>query len=322
MGRIALVTGGSGFVGGHLAERLVDDGWRVRVLDVREPSLDRPVDWIHADVRDAAAMTSAAKGVRVLFHLATVVGVERLLEDPVDAIDVTVNGTRQALDAATASRAALIHLSTSEVLGVNPDLPWGEDADRRIGSALVDRWSYASAKAAAEHLVIAGASRRAVAATVIRPFNVYGPRQEPRFVVPLMIRAALRGEPIPVHDDGTQTRCFTYVGDVVNALVAAGDKPGLGRLLHVGTSEEVSMSELAHRIGEAVGGAFSTAHERPAERLGDGYQDIPRRIPDSSLARTVLGWEPTMTLAEGLERTVAWHRSVDDNADAVVDTTG
>lgn len=314
MSRIAVVTGGAGFVGGHLAERLVADGWTVRVLDVREPHLDRSVEWIDADVRDGAAMTRAADGASVVFHLATLVGVERLLADPLDAIDITINGTRQALEAATAARAALVHLSTSEVLGVNPDLPWGEGAERYVGSALVDRWSYASSKAAAEHVVLAGAAHRNVAATVIRPFNVYGPRQEQRFVVPLMVGAALRGEPIPVHNDGSQTRCFTYVGDAVDAMVRAGDKPGLAPLLHVGTSEEVSMADLADKVGRAVGGEFTTTLERPGERLGEGYQDIPRRVPDASLARTVLGWEPRVSLDEGLARTVRWARAADDAA--------
>lgn len=309
MTRIAVVTGGAGFVGGHLAERLVADGWTVRVLDVREPHLECPVEWHEADVRDADAMMAAAEGAGVVFHLATLVGVERLLADPLDAIDITVNGTRNALDAAAAARAALVHLSTSEVLGVNPEMPWSEGAERRLGSALVDRWSYASSKAAAEHVVLAGAAHRDIPATVVRPFNVYGPRQEERFVVPLMVGAALRGEPIPVHNDGRQTRCFTYVGDAVDALVRAGDKPGLAPLLHVGTSEEVSIADLADRIGRLVGGEYTTALERPEERLGEGYQDIPRRVPDASLARAVLGWEPRISLDEGLALTVEWARA-------------
>ena len=315
MSRIAVVTGGAGFVGGHLAERLLSADWAVRVLDVREPRLDVPVDWIEADVRDRDAMLRAASGATVVFHLATVVGVDRLLEDPVDAIDVTVNGTRHALDAAASARAALVHLSTSEVLGSNPDLPWAEDADRHLGSALVDRWSYASAKAAAEHIVLAGASRIGLPATIIRPFNVYGPRQEAHFVVPLMVRAALADEPIPVHDDGLQTRCFTYVGDVVAGLVAAGEKPGLGRLFHIGTSEEISMIDLAELIGRTVGGAHGTAFERPSERFGEGYEDIPRRIPDTSAALTILGWRPTVSLPDGLAETIRWYRSNPDFLD-------
>ena len=307
MGRIALITGGAGFVGGHLADRLAADGWTVRVLDLREPTLDSPVEWIQGDVRDADVMHGAASGVRVVFHLATVVGVDRLLDDPVDAIDVTVNGTLRALDAAAAERAALVHLSTSEVLGSNPELPWAEETDRRLGSALVDRWSYASAKAAAEHVVLAGASRRGIAATVIRPFNVYGPRQEPRFVVPIMVQAALAGDPIPVHDDGRQTRCFTYISDAVEALVLAGEKPGLGRLFHIGTTEEISMLRLAELVAELTGGSSGIGFERPADRWGEGYQDIPRRIPDASSALTILGWRPTVALRDGLASVIDWY---------------
>jgi dTDP-alpha-D-glucuronic acid decarboxylase len=309
MARIALVTGGSGFVGGHLSEQLVDSGWAVRVLDVREPGLDRPVDWICADVRDGVAMAQAATGVDVVFHLGAVVGVERLLEDPVHTIDVAVNGTLGALEAAAAASAALVHLSTSEVLGLNADPPWSEDADRVIGSALTDRWSYAAAKAAAEHLVLAGSPSRGVPATVIRPFNVYGPRQEERFVVPAMVGAALRGEPITVNGDGQQTRCFTFVDDVVAGILAAGEKPGVGRLLHLGSTEEVSISGLASMVLDATGSNSIVVGGDPSARWGVRYQDIPRRIPDPSNARAVLGWSSRTSLQEGLERTVAWARS-------------
>ena len=134
------------------------------------------------------------------------------------------------------------------------------------------------------------------------------PRQEQRFVVPLMMGAALRGEPIPVHDGGRQTRCFTYVADAVDAMVRAGDKPGVAPLLHVGTTEEVTMADLAERIGRAVGGNYRTTVDHPSDRLGEAYQDIPRRVPDASLARTVLGWEPRVSLDDGLARTVEWVR--------------
>lgn len=304
----ALVTGGAGFLGGHLAERLVDLGWSVRVLDVREPVLDRSVDWVDADVRDGAAVLAAAARADVVFHLGAVVGVDRLLDDPVENIDVTVNGTRHALEAAAAAGAALVHLSTSEVLGLNPDLPWEEDASRVLGSALTDRWAYASAKAAAEHVVLAGAPGRGVAATVIRPFNVYGPRQEPRFVVPLMVRAALAGEPVEVHDDGAQTRCFTYVDDVVTAIVAAGVTPGLARLLHVGSTDEIAMADLASLVERLAGSTVPRRHSRPQERWGGRYQDIARRVPDPSRAEAVLGWQATTSLEDGLRQTIRWAR--------------
>lgn len=317
--RVALVTGGSGFLGGHMAERLAEGGWTVRVLDVREPQLTRGVDWVQADIRDAESVISAAAGVDVVFHFATTVGVDRILADPAEGIDVTVNGALNVLDAAGRSGAAVVHLSTSEVLGLNPDLPWAEDSERHIGSALTDRWSYASAKAAAEHLMLAGGNARRIPVTVVRPFNVYGPRQEPRFVIPIMVAAALRGDPIPIHDDGRQTRCFTYVDDVVDALETLAGKPGCAPVLHIGSSDEISISDLAILVDAAVGGGTATVYERPAERWGGAYQDLPRRVPDTSLARGLLAWSPEVTLEEGLVHTVDWtSASVPGSADRAV----
>jgi UDP-glucose 4-epimerase len=312
MNRTALVTGGSGFLGGHLAERLVSDGWRVRVVDLRPPRLDCDVEWVCADVRDGETLRDAAGGTNVLFHLGSVVGVGAVLGDPVEAIDVSVNGTRNALDAAAAAGAALVHVSTSEVLGLNAEVPWSEDADRVIGSPFADRWSYAAGKAAAEHIVLAGARARSVPATIIRPFNVYGPRQAERFVVPMMIGAALRNESITVHGDGRQTRCFTYVDDVTSALLLAGEKPGVGQLFHIGGEEEVTINELARRVARVVGGRLSITFEDPTDRWGQAFAHIGRRWPDTSLARSVLGWRATTSLDEGLRRTVAWAATSDE----------
>ena len=308
-GSVALITGGSGFVGGHLAERLVGEGWRVRVLDPREPHLDSHVDWVEGDVRDASAVLTASRDTGVIYHLGTVVGVERILDDPVSAIDVTVNGTLNALDAAAANGASLIHLSSSEVLGSNPALPWSEDSQRMIGSALVDRWSYAAAKAAAEHIVLAGAPSRSVAATVIRPFNVYGPRQDARFVVPILIDAALRGASLPVYGNGEQSRSFTYVDDVVDALVLAGHKPGAGPLLHVASDEVVTIAELAERVRRLLRNAGPVVFLDPTAVLGTGYEDIGSRVTDSSRAQAELGWSAVTGLDQGLALTVAWAHS-------------
>lgn len=315
--RIALVTGGSGFLGGHLADRLVADGWAVRVLDVVEPAVDRLDDWIDADVRDAAAVLHAARHATVVFHLGAVVGVGPLLDDPVACIDVTVNGTRNALEAAGAAGSALVHLSTSEVLGRGADAPWDEGADRAVGSALVDRWSYGAAKAAAEHVVLAGAPSRGVPATVIRPFNVYGPRQAERFVVPLMVAAALAGRPIPVHGTGRQTRCFTYVDDVVDALVSCIDRPHPRRLLHIGSTEEVTIRALAELVCEAAGRPVDIELVDPAARWGDRFEDIDRRVPDPAAALDALGWAASTPLREGLRRTVAWWSAAGAGLDVV-----
>ena len=315
MERSALVTGGSGFLGGHLTELLVQRGWRVRVLDLHEPAVDRLEDWIEADVRNGAAVRQAARKVDVVFHLAAIVGVDRLLADPVECIDVTVNGTRNALEAAAAAGAGVVHLSTSEVLGRNPQLPWAEDAERMVGSALVDRWSYGSAKATAEHVVLAGGARLGVPVTVIRPFNVYGPGQQPLFVVARMVEAALDRRPITIHGSGRQTRCFTYVDDVVRGVMLAGEQVGAARVLHLGRNDETSMLGLAGAVAAAVGWELDVVHVDPQARWGEAFEDIDRRVPDASLARRTLGWEPTVDLPSGLERTVAWSRQVRSRLD-------
>lgn len=306
--RIVLVTGGSGFIGGHLVDRLVDTGHDVRILDVRPPRAAPNTTWIDGDVRDRDTMVAAAESAAVVYHLGAIVGVERMLHDPLAVVDVTVNGTLNAVEAAASTGAALVHVSSSEVLGRNVDLPWSEDADRVLGSALVDRWTYASAKAAAEHAVIAGAPRRGVPATVIRPFNVYGPRQGPGFVIPSMIRSGLRGEPLRVDPPGTQTRCFTYVGDVIDALAAVGANAGQEPVLHIGSSDEITMRELADRVERALGAA---AERFAPDRLtadDPRFEDIARRRPDTSLAYKTLAWEAETPLDDGLATTVAWAR--------------
>lgn len=301
-----LVTGGAGFIGGHLAERLDADGRRVRVLDRRAPLAGPVSDWVEADVRDATAIEAATRGASLIIHLASVVGVDALLADPVEAIDVAVNGTLRVLESAGRAGVPVIHLSTSEVLGINPDVPWTEDADRVLGSSLADRWSYGTAKATAEHLVLAWSRSRGIPATIVRPFNVYGPRQEPRFVVASMVQAALTGGPIVVDGDGSQTRCFTYVDDVVDGLVRVAAAPGRVPILHLGSEDERSVLELAKLIREAAGGDAPLAFRSAGDRWGGLEPDIPRRIPDTSLARSVFGWRATTGLGEGLRRVVDW----------------
>ena len=288
-----LVTGGAGFIGGHLVERLVADGRRVRVLDRREP-VTGPSEWVEADVRDAAAVEAAAKGASLILHLASVVGVDALLADPVEAIDVAVNGTLRVLDAAGRADVPVIHLSTSEVLGINPAVPWAEGADRVLGSSLADRWSYGTAKATAEHLVLAWSRSRGIPATIVRPFNVYGPRQEPRFVVASMVRAALRGEPIVVDGDGTQTRCFTYIDDVVDGLARVAAAPGRVPIVHLGSEDERSVLELAKLVRDAVGGDAPVVFRPTGDRWGGLEPDWTTWVPTVSTIGDLWGhkWSP------------------------------
>lgn len=304
-----LVTGGSGFIGSHLVDRLVQDGPLVRVLDRIAPRGGADVDWTEADVRDLPSVERAARGASVIVHLASIVGVDALMEDPGEVIDIAVSGTRTVLEAARNASIPVVHLSTSEVLGSNPAVPWAEDADRVLGSSLTDRWSYGVAKAAAEHIVLTSGRSGGMPVTVVRPFNVYGPRQEPRFVIPKMVRAALRGEPLIIDDGGTQTRCFTYVDDLIDGLVRVIAAPGRVPILHLGSEVETSILELANLIQSTTGTSSGVAHRSTEDRWGGRMADVPRRVPDASLARAVFGWEASTPLAEGTARLVTWLRA-------------
>lgn len=310
MTRCALVTGGSGFLGQHFCRRLVEEGWAVRVLDLRAPAADLGAEWSAVDVRDCDAVVAAGRGADLIANLASTVGVDRILADPAASVDVAVNGALSVARAAAEQRARLIHLSTSEVFGASPDPPWSEDGDRVIGSALVDRWSYGAGKAAAEHVVLAGRRDGRPPTSVIRPFNVYGPGQEPRFVVPKMVEAALSGQPITVFGDGEQTRCFTYVGDFVDGMMAVVNHPQPPPLLHLGSRDETSMLELAHLVSSVVGVTPGIRFADPTRRWGSAFDEIARRVPDTTLAAS-MGWHPSTSLRVGLSATAAWFRSAD-----------
>jgi UDP-glucose 4-epimerase len=313
----ALVTGGGGFLGSHLVDRLLGDGWSVRVLDTREPDeLDEPngqpdrprPDWVTGDVCDGALVARLAEGTDTVFHMASRVGVDSYLEDAVAVVEVAVLGTGSVLRAAAAAEANVVVLSSSEVFGRNPAVPWAEDDDRVLGSTTTERWSYATAKGATEHMALAWHRQGRASVSVVRPFNVYGPRQRPRFVIPATIRAALRGEPVLRYDDGRQTRCFTYVDDLVDGVVRVATAPAAsGEVFNLGSTVETTVAEVIEQALAACG------VEAPVEPFdtsswGGHYQDIRRRVPSVEKAARLLGWSATTPLADGLRRTVAWAR--------------
>lgn len=308
MTRQAVVTGAAGFIGAHLVRRLVEDGWQVRGVDVRAAPEEAPAhEWLDIDVRQLTDRHVA--GADAVFHLASEVGVDRYLGDPVEVVDITVAGATAVLRAAERERSAVVLASTSEVYGRNPVLPWTEEADRVLGSTATDRWCYASAKATSEHLALGWGRSRQLPVTVVRPFNGYGPGQRPDFLIPLVIDRALRGEPVVVHDSGDQTRCFTYVADLVDALVRIPEHPGAaGAVLNLGSQVEVTVNEVVRRLQDLVG-PFDVIHRDGRAALGPGFEDVPRRLPDVSRAKDILGWAATTDLDDGLRATVAWARA-------------
>ncbi|NDU71395.1 NAD-dependent epimerase/dehydratase family protein [Actinomadura sp. DSM 109109] len=310
-----VVTGGCGFIGSHLVERLAREGEDVIVYDpaALPPDLDRggaAVRHVRADIRDERALASAlGPDVHTVYHLCALVGVDQYLDDPLEVIDVAVSGTRNVLRAASAAGVKVVVSSTSEIYGKNPDVPWKEDADRVLGSVTADRWSYSASKAVAEHMVVAYVRHRGLRASVVRYFNVYGPRQRPAYVISKTVHRVLRGLPPLLYDDGAQTRCFTFVEDAVDATLRAGaGAVADGECFNVGSDRETPVAEAVRLATRLAGAEFAPIRVSTDSALGSAYEDIPRRVPDVGKARELLGWRSSTPLRTGLERTIAWAR--------------
>lgn len=312
----AVVTGGSGFIGSHLVERLVEAGSQVRTYDLGPPLPDLSpraagVEHVSGDVRDETALRKAVRpGVEVVYHLSALVGVDRYLASPLDVIEVNLLGTRNVLRLAAEVGAKVVVASTSEVYGKNPRVPWAEDGDRVLGGTSTDRWSYSSSKALAEHLTFAYARSTGLRACVVRYFNVYGPRQRPAYLVSRTVHRVLRGEPPLVYDGGAQTRAFTFVADAVAGTLLAGADPAVdGECVNIGSDRESTVAEVVGVICELAGTTLTPEPVVTGETLGAGYEDIPRRVPDVGKARRLLGWRCQTSLREGIDRTIRWARA-------------
>ncbi|WDZ83475.1 NAD-dependent epimerase/dehydratase family protein [Micromonospora cathayae] len=308
-----VVTGGCGFLGSHLVDELVRRGDEVTVFDGGAPPPDQApssaVRYVAGDIRSADEVAEVVRaGVDTVYHLAAVVGVDRYLDRPVDVIDINLLGTRNVLDLATRAGASVVVASTSEVFGKNPAVPWREDDDRVLGSTAIDRWCYSSSKALAEHLTFAFVRDRGLRAAIVRYFNVYGPRQRPAFVVSRSVHRALNGEPPVVYDDGGQTRCFTYVQDAIDATITVGTSDrALGECFNVGSSVETTVAEVSNLVAELTG-VGPTVPIETRELLGERYQDLRRRVPDTRKIQETLGWRCATDLRTGLTRTIGWAR--------------
>ncbi|GGJ06548.1 UDP-glucose 4-epimerase [Alicyclobacillus cellulosilyticus] len=315
-----LVTGGAGFLGSHLTDRLLAAGHRVTVLDdfssgrlafltraLRHPQFRL----VEGSVLNERLVAQLVRDHDAVFHFAAVLGVRCCVEDPVRVLEGNATGTRHVAAACHEFGRKLVFASTSEVYGKNPSVPFAEDADRVLGPATVHRWCYATAKALGEHLCF-GYAKRGLRVTVLRYFNVYGPRAVATpyaGVIPVMIARALAGRPVVVHGDGSQTRCFTHVADAVRATEAALSPAADGMAINVGGREEVSIRRLAETIVRLSGSASPIIHVSYEAAFGPGFEDTPRRVPDVTRLGAVLGCAPAVPLSQGLTDTIAWHRA-------------
>ncbi|WP_116204104.1 NAD-dependent epimerase/dehydratase family protein [Amycolatopsis circi] len=313
-----VVTGGCGFIGSHLVEQLIARGDRVTVFDRTPPPPDQALAREHAefvagDIRDADRLASVVTNrVDVVYHLAAVVGVDQYLAQPVDVIDTNFSATRAVVDLTTTAGSLLVLASTSEVFGKNPVTPWREDGDRVLGPTSAARWTYSTSKALSEHLVTAFVQQHGLNATIVRYFNAYGPRQRPAYIVSRSVHRALNGHVPVVYDDGSHTRCFTYIDDIIEGtLLAATSSKALGESFNLGSMTETTVAEVVGLIRQHTGFAEEAVTVRTAEQLTDAYQDVPRRVPDNTKAADLLGWRPETSLPDGIAKTVAWARTAD-----------
>ena len=246
----------------------------------------------------------------VVFHLAAAVGVKLIVEQPVRTIETNVRGTEVVLAQANKKKKKVLVASTSEVYGLSNDVPFREDGNLVMGATTKGRWSYACSKAIDEFLALAYWREKKLPTTVVRLFNTVGPRQTGQYgmVIPTFVRQALAGRPITVYGSGEQTRCFGYVGDVVGALVALMDKDeAVGEVFNIGSNEEVSINQLAEKVRELTGSKSEIVHVPYDEAYEEGFEDMPRRVPDISKIGALVGFKPTVTLEQILHTVIEYY---------------
>jgi UDP-glucose 4-epimerase len=304
----ALITGGAGFIGSHLAEALIAGGHQVLVLDnLSTGSIEniahlkgRPgFEYFIDSVDNEPLLAELIDRSDVVFHLAAAVGVKLIVEQPVHTIETNVHGTEVVLKHANKKKKLVVIASTSEVYGKSDDVPFREDSDLVLGPTPKHRWAYACSKAIDEFLALAYWKERKLPVIIVRFFNTVGPRQTGQYgmVIPTFVRQALAGEPITVFGDGTQSRSFTHVADVVGALLKLVAEPNaVGQVINVGNTEEVTIRALAERVRTLAGSSSSIRFVPYDEAYESGFEDMPRRVPDLAKARAMIGYQPRLGL--------------------------
>jgi UDP-glucose 4-epimerase len=316
----ALITGGAGFIGSHLAERLLQLGHDVLVLDnlstgsienIVQLKGEKGFSYVIDSVTSESLLAEMVDSSDVVFHLAAAVGVKLIVEQPVHTIETNVHGTEVVLKHANKKKKLVFIASTSEVYGKSADVPFRESADVVLGPTAKHRWAYACSKLIDEFLALAYWKEKKLPVVIVRLFNTVGPRQTGQYgmVLPTFVRQALSGHPITVFGDGTQSRSFTYVSDVVDALIAlASERRAVGEVFNIGNTGEISIAELATRVKTATC-SDSPIQLVPYDQAYEaGFEDMPRRVPDISKLRALVGYQPKVELDEIIRRVIDYIR--------------
>jgi len=312
----ALITGGAGFIGSHLSDALLGQGDDVLILDnLSTGSIDnishlkgRPgFEYFIDTVNNEGLLAELIDRSDVVFHLAAAVGVKLIVEQPVYTIETNVHGTEVVLKHANKKKKLVVIASTSEVYGKSEDVPFREDSDLVLGPTPKHRWAYACSKAIDEFLALAYWKERKLPVIIVRFFNTVGPRQSGQYgmVIPNFIRQALAGEPITVFGDGRQSRAFTHVADVVDALLKLVAEPkAIGQVINIGNMQEVTIAELAERVRDLSASKSIIKYIPYDEAYESGFEDMPRRVPDLTRIKGLIGYEPRHDLDDILVQVI------------------
>lgn len=303
-----LITGGAGFIGSHLADAYLKRNDEVFVIDdlstgsienIQHLKNNKHFHYRIDSVHNQPVVAELVDECDVIFHLAAAVGVKLIVESPVRTIETNVRGTEVVLNLANKKKKKVLIASTSEVYGLSEQVPFREDGNLVMGATTKGRWSYACSKAIDEFLGLAYWREKKLPTVIVRLFNTVGPRQTGQYgmVIPTFVKQALAGRPVTVYGDGNQSRCFGYVGDVVGALIKLMDHPeAVGQVFNIGSNEEVTILELAKRIKELTGSESEIIFVPYDEAYEEGFEDMPRRVPDISKVGALVNFRPEMTL--------------------------
>ena len=314
-----LITGGAGFIGSHLAERLVDRGDHVTIIDdlstgsvhnIQHLKGTQKFDYFLDSVTNQHLMAELIDAADIIYHLAAAVGVRLIVESPTHTMETNIRGTEVVLELAAKKKKRVLITSTSEVYGKRNHVPFCENDDLVLGPPDKGRWSYACSKAIDEFLAVAYWKEKRVPTVIARLFNVVGPRQTGRYgmVIPSLIKQALTGRDMTVHGDGLQTRCFTYISDAVAAVIALAEHPDTnGEVYNIGSVEEVSILALAKKIRELTGSQSNIVFVPYDQAYEQGFEDMMRRVPDLTKINRLIGYAPTTSLDEILLNTIRHH---------------
>jgi UDP-glucose 4-epimerase len=305
-----LITGGAGFIGSHLTDRLLADEYQVKVLDdsstgrlenINQYKNNSNFEYVNGSVLDQRLLESTVKNVDYIFHLAAAVGVFNIVNHPLASLVTNIRGTENILEAALTKNTPVFLSSSSEVYGKNTSDSLKESDDRVLGSPTTLRWSYSEAKAIDETLAFAYWTEKKLPTRIVRFFNTVGPRQVGAYgmVIPRFVSMALKNEPITIYGNGEQTRCFGHVYDVIDAVisVAFSDKT-IGKVINIGNNFEISMNDLAKKIIEETGSDSKIKYIPYSEAYGDGFEDMERRVPNIDLIKSLTGWQPKRDLTQ------------------------